>query len=68
MTRAANFADIIKKSTMFTKTIFEDSKKFVRSRIYALKFNLYLYFVIYQKLLIFGETMLMPAELKKCVT
>ena len=68
MARVANFADIIKKSTMFTNTIFEDSKKFVRSRIYALKCDLYLYFVIYQKLLIFGEKMLMSAELKKCVT
>ena len=68
MARVANFADIIKKSTMFTKTIFKDSKKFVRSRIYALKCDLYLHFVIYQKLLIFGEKMLMSAELKKCVT
>ena len=59
---------MIKNSSMFTKTIFEDSKKFVRSRIYALKCDLYLYFVIYQKLLIFGEKMLMSAELKKCVT
>ena len=45
--RVANFADIIKNSTMFTETTSEDSKKFIRSRIYALKCNLYLYFLIY---------------------
>ena len=32
-TRVANFADIIKNLTIFTKTTFEDSKKFKRPRI-----------------------------------
>ena len=36
-----NFANIIKNSTIFTKTTIEDPKKFKRSRIYALKCNLY---------------------------
>ena len=51
----ANFVDIIKNSTMFMKTIFEDSKTVKKSRTYAWKCNLYLFFLILKKLLIFGE-------------
>ena len=40
----ANFADIIKITTVFIRTIFEDSKKVKRNINYALKCNLYLYF------------------------
>ena len=63
----ANFADIIKVSTMFIKPTFKDSRKVKRIRNYALKRNLYLYFSIKQKLLISGEKMLTSAELKRCV-
>ena len=45
--RVTSFVDIIKNSTKFTKTTFEDSKEFINSTIYALKGNLYLYFLIY---------------------
>ena len=45
--RVANFAEITKILTRFTKTTFEDSKKFKRSRIYELKCNLYMYFLTY---------------------
>ena len=44
--RAANFADIIKKSTMSFKTAFEDLENVKRSRNHALKCNLYLYLLI----------------------
>ena len=53
--RGGNLADIIKSLTMFTKATFENSKKWKRSIINALKCNLYLHFLIYQKLLIFDE-------------
>ena len=43
----AIFADIIKNSTIFNKTTFEDQKKFKRTFIYALKCILHLYFQIY---------------------
>ena len=43
--KVANFADIINNSTMVIKTTFEDSKKVKKSRNYALKCNLYLYFL-----------------------
>ena len=66
--RVANFADIIKVSTMYIKTTFKDSKKVKRIENYALKCNIYLYFSIKQKLLISGEKMLTSAELKRCVT
>ena len=57
----AIFGEIIKIITMFIKTIFEDSKKkiVIRIRNYFSKRKLYLYFLIYQNLLIFGEKMLM---------
>ena len=44
--RVANFADIIKITTMFIETIFEESKKVKIIRNYVLKCNLYLYFLI----------------------
>ena len=50
MSKVANFADIIKIVTMFVKTIFKDTKKVKRIRIYAPKCNLYL----------------MSAEVKSC--
>ena len=62
----ANFADIIKIPTIIKKT-FKDSKKVKRIRNYMFKCNLYLYFVVRQKLLIFGEKIL-SVELKWCVT
>ena len=42
--RVANFADLIKISTMFIKT--KKSKKVKKNRNYVLKFNPYLYFLI----------------------
>ena len=39
-------ADIIKITTMLIKKIFQDSKKVKGIRSYALKCNLYLYFLI----------------------
>ena len=47
--RVAKFADIIKIAAMFIKITFEDSKKVnyaSKIRNYALKRNLYLYFLI----------------------
>ena len=44
--KVANFAGIIKIVTMIVKTIFEDSKKVKKIRIYVPKCNLYLYFLI----------------------
>ena len=44
--RVANFADIIKIVTMFIKTTFKESNKVKRIRHYALKWDLYLYFLI----------------------
>ena len=62
------FADIIKIVTMFIKTITKDSKKVKRIRNYVSKSDLYVYFLMYQNLLISGEKMLMSAKLKGCVT
>ena len=42
----ATFADTIKIITMFIKKIFKDTRKVKRIRNYALKCNLYLYFLI----------------------
>ena len=64
----AIFTDIIIIITMFIKTIFKDSRKVKRTRNYASECNLYLYFLIWQNLPIFGKKMLMSAELKGCVT
>ena len=48
----AIFADIIKIVNMFIKTIFKDSLKVKRFRKYVSKYNLYLYFLYQQNLLI----------------
>ena len=61
----ANFPDLDKIATMFIKTIFKESKKVKRIRSYVLKFNVYLYFLIKQKLLISVEKMLVSAEFKR---
>ena len=52
---SSEFADISKIATMFIKSTFEDSNKIKRIRNYVLKRNLYLYFLIWQKLLISTE-------------
>ena len=44
--RVANFANIIKIATIIIKTTFKDSNKVKRIRNYALKCNLYLFFLI----------------------
>ena len=62
--RVAIFADIIKIVTMF----FKDSRKIRTIRNYVSKWNLYLYFLTKQNLLISGKEMLMSAEFKGCVT
>ena len=46
--RVANFAEIIKITTMFIKKTFKDSKKGKRIRNYGLKYNLYLH-LLYSK-------------------
>ena len=53
--RVANFADMIKIATMFIKATFKYPNKSKRIRIYVSKCNLYLYFLMQQKLLISGE-------------
>ena len=53
---------------MFIKIIFKDSKKVKRIKNYVSKCNTYLYFLMQQNLLIFGEKMMMSAEFKGCVT
>ena len=65
--RVANMVDIIKVVNMFIKVTFQDSKTIKIIRNYALKRNLYLYFLIEQNLLISIEQMLMLAELKGCI-
>ena len=55
MPRVANFADIIKVSTMFIKTTLKDSKRVKRIASHALIRSLYLIFSIEQMLLISGE-------------
>ena len=62
------FADVIKIVTMFIKTITKGSRTVKRIRNYVSKSNLYVYFLKSQNLLIFGEKMLMSAEIKECVT
>ena len=54
--------------TMFFITIYKDSRKVKINRNYVSKYSLYLYFLIWQNLLISGEKMLISAELKECVT
>ena len=53
--RVASFADIIKTATIFMRTTFKDSNNVKRNRNYVLKWNLYLYFLIQQKLQISGK-------------
>ena len=53
--RVAIFADIIKIVTTFIKKVFKDSKKVKRIKNCASKCNVYLYFLIYENLLISGE-------------
>ena len=64
----AIFADIIKILTTFIKTILKDSRKVRRIVSYVSEWNLYLYLLIYQNLLISGKKMLMSAKLKRYVT
>ena len=60
----ANFPDIIKIAYIFIKKTFKDSNQGKRIRIYVLKCNLNLYFLVHQNLVIYGEKMLMSAEIK----
>ena len=59
---------------MFMKRIFlrpkksEKNKNYVSKRNYVSKYNLYLYFLKQQNLLILGEKILMSAELNECVS
>ena len=61
-----SFADMF--PTMFIKKTFKGSNKVKRTSNHAFKYNLYLYFSVYQNFLIFVEKMLMPAELKWWIT
>ena len=54
--------------TMLFTAIYKDSKKDKIDRNYVAKYNLYLYFLIWQNLLISSEKMLMSEELKGCIT
>ena len=63
----SQFADIIKIITRFIKKIFKETRKVKRIRNYVTECNLYLYFLMYQNLLISSEKMLMSAELRGCV-
>ena len=62
--RVANFADIIKIVTTVIKAILKDLKRVKINRNDLQKRNLYLYFLIQQKLLISGEKMPLSAEPK----
>ena len=64
----AIFADVIKIVTIFIKTIIQGSRKVKRIINYVSKSNLYLYFLMWQNLLIPREKMLMPAEIKGLAT
>ena len=66
--RVAIFANIIKIVIMFIKKIFIDLKKVKGTTNDISKYNLYLYFLIWQNLLFSSEKMLMSAELKGYVT
>ena len=63
----AIFVDIIKIVTKFIKAILKDSRKVSRIINFLSEWNLYLYFLIYQNLLISCKKMLMSGELKGCV-
>ena len=60
----AIFADTIKIITRFIKKIFKVSGKVKRIRNYVLKSSLYLYYLIYQNLLISSQKMLMSAKIR----
>ena len=62
--RVSNFADIIKIATIFMKTAFKDKKVEVIWNYVFNCNNQYMYFLMQQNLLIFGEKMLMSAELE----
>ena len=62
--KVAIFADIVKIETMLIKEIFKASKQVKRTGNYVSICNVYLCFLIQQNLLIFGEKMLISAELK----
>ena len=64
--RVASFADIIKIITIFFKTIFKDSKKVKRIWNYVPKSSLYLYFLIYQNLLISSEVIYNCTKFHHC--
>ena len=64
----ATLADIIKIITRFIKQIIKDSSKVKKIRNYVSKWNLYLYFLIQQNLLILGEKMLTSAKTRACIT
>ena len=66
--KKAIFVDIIKTLTVFIKEFFQHSGKVQRIGSYVSKYSLYMYFLIYQNLLISGKKSLMSAELKRCVT
>ena len=64
--RVASFADIIKIITIFFKTVFKDSKKVKRIWNYVPKSSLYLYFLIYQNLLISSEVIYNCTKFHHC--
>ena len=66
--RVANSGNIANTANMFIKTTFKDSKKVKGIKNYVLKCNLYLHFLIQQKLLISAKKMLMSTKLNGCVT
>ena len=53
--RVVIFVDVIKTATVFIKKFFQDSRKVKRIRNNVSKYNLYLYFLILQNLLISGN-------------
>ena len=62
--RVSNFADIIKIATIFMKTAIKDKKvEIIWNYVFNCN-NQYMYFLMQQNLLIFGEKMLMSAELE----
>ena len=64
----AIFADIIKIVSKLIKTVIKDSREVRRIRNYVSKWNLYLYFLIQQSLLICSKKILVSTEIKYCVT
>ena len=64
----AILADVIKIEAAFIKIIFKDPIKIKAFRNYVSKWNLYMYFLIQQTLLISSEKLLMSTEVKWCVT